>query len=159
MHSEASNTLHGFAKSNFSNIKNWQRPCFCLRKNVWNCVIFIEPCCGRQVICWFAWTTTKNILLSLELGFSFFFFKLDGRKAALMGVLALFNTLDGKWLSTATFPPLYLEIMKEGIHFVHFPQWCAKQWGKRRKLSQCCLLFLPLWLTGDHVCLCLLKFS
>ena len=28
--------------------------------------------------------------------FFFFVLKLDGRKAALMGVLALFNTLDGK---------------------------------------------------------------
>lgn len=136
-------------------LKNWQRTCFSLRKNVWNSVIFIEPCCGRQVRCWFAWSTTKNNTLSLEL-FFFFFVRWMGEKLHL-GILALFDILmqnDFLLQFQIMKKKLQIAIMKERIHFVQFPQCYAMRWGKRRKLSHCCLLFaLPVWLIGEKVCL------
>lgn len=66
----------------------------------------------------------QEYTLSPELGF---FFKMDGKKAAL-GALALFDPLNGKLVSIAIFPTsLYLEIMKERIHFVHLSQCYAIQ--------------------------------
>lgn len=66
----------------------------------------------------------QEYTLSLELRF---FSRRMGEKPHL-GALALFDTLHGKRLSITIFlPPLYLEITKERIHFVHFPQCYAIQ--------------------------------